>query len=465
MDWFEGSITEAIGSAKSRQRLFVVVVFDGESDEALLATLNAPDLAPSFQTCVCIRLKNGSPLAEQFAQIYPVVLVPSIFFINSANGMDLEVTGGVQLLQSQNIAQSLAKAQARFAQTSPSPPVTAAGVTAESVASPRGQRVMEASQSLQNSAPRVEVASPAPLPSPAESLEARVARAKRLMAERQGQKKEPDTEKIQAEAPESSERGVNPALEEAAAERKRDMEEKKLAKERVLRQIEQDRAERAQKFQTQKREETEKKERLSTMAREAREAEEMAKSHPSTARVQFRYPDGRSRVQRLPVDSDINSLFATVADDSERSPALKEFSLSTTFPSKCLDTLPRSTTLRECNLVPSGTVLVLPKRGQALSSRNTSVGLLSYLLLTPFTFLWGLISSFWGGTGEAPNLSSLSRPSNNSHHTTNPTSSRQSDPASGTTNVRRRGNVSRLADLSDDDQDNKTWNGNSTQQM
>lgn len=91
----------------------ICFILDGETDEALLETLNSPDLAPAFRECVSIQLKNGSPLAEQFAQIYPVVLVPCIFFINSANGMDLEVTGGLQLSHSQNIAQSLAKAQAR----------------------------------------------------------------------------------------------------------------------------------------------------------------------------------------------------------------------------------------------------------------------------------------------------------------------------------------------------------------
>lgn len=30
----------------------------------------------------------------QFSQLYPVVLVPSIYFIDSSSGVDIEVTGG-----------------------------------------------------------------------------------------------------------------------------------------------------------------------------------------------------------------------------------------------------------------------------------------------------------------------------------------------------------------------------------
>lgn len=89
---------------------------------------------------------------------------------------------------------------------------------------------------------------------------------------------------MKEESRETPKKAVNPALEEAAAERKRDMEEAKLAKERVLRQIEQDRAERAQKFQAQKLQEKEEKERSSQAAREAKEAAEVEKNLPLVGR-------------------------------------------------------------------------------------------------------------------------------------------------------------------------------------
>lgn len=45
-------------------------------------------------SAVCIKMANGTELCRQFSSIYPVVLVPSVYFIDSANGVDVEIVGG-----------------------------------------------------------------------------------------------------------------------------------------------------------------------------------------------------------------------------------------------------------------------------------------------------------------------------------------------------------------------------------
>ena len=77
------------------------------------------------------------------------------------------------------------------------------------------------------------------------------------------------------------------------------------------------------------------------------------------------------------------------------------------------------------------------------------------LLLTPFTILWSMISSFFGGGSASSDSSS------------GPSTSSGPGPraVAGTHRVTREGGIGRLrnSDFSDDDMN--TWNGNSTQQQ
>ena len=57
-----------------------------EKDEAglsLEALLADPEIVGLFSSMVCIRVENGSNTCKQFASIYPVILVPSIYFIGN----------------------------------------------------------------------------------------------------------------------------------------------------------------------------------------------------------------------------------------------------------------------------------------------------------------------------------------------------------------------------------------------
>nr|XP_027225367.1 UBX domain-containing protein 4-like [Penaeus vannamei] len=108
MKWFGGSIPEAISSAKTQNAIFVVYVYDSSdaskaTDEVLVDTDISAVL--SSNNFVAIKLENGTESALQFSQIYPLVLVPSLFFISGQTGLPLEVLGGP--LTKENIKQKL----------------------------------------------------------------------------------------------------------------------------------------------------------------------------------------------------------------------------------------------------------------------------------------------------------------------------------------------------------------------
>ena len=87
-------------------------------------------------------MQNGGQSCTQFSQIYPVILVPSIYFIDSQSGVNVETTGGS--VDKEKILQSIDKALEGQEKNTAS----AVGV-ADSIASPRNERVEQARQVLQ----------------------------------------------------------------------------------------------------------------------------------------------------------------------------------------------------------------------------------------------------------------------------------------------------------------------------
>ena len=117
-------------------------------------------------------------------------------------------------------------------------------------------------------------------------------------------------------------------------------------------------------------------------------------SFSTVARIQFRLPNGVSQNHKFSPEDTIEDLYKYVANEMT-TPYGSGVSLSTTFPSRELDNESRSTTLREAGLVPSTTILILPKN-RAVMSSNGSGTIMDYiwLLLTPITVIWNMISSF-----------------------------------------------------------------------
>ena len=68
------------------------------------------------------------------------------------------------------------------------------------------------------------------------------------------------------------------------------------------------------------------------------------------------------------------------------------------LPNKNFNQEPRTKSLRDAGLVPSSTVLILPKNRGTISTNPDGIMGYIWLLLTPITVLWGIISSFVFGS-------------------------------------------------------------------
>lgn len=114
MQWFQGSIPEAIGASRHKRCIFVVVVVaEDEISQQLLTKLEENDVSKVFENFVCICIKNGTTEASQFSQLCqfyiivshhkknnvnffldPLVVLPSIYMIG-LQGSPLEIIGGI----------------------------------------------------------------------------------------------------------------------------------------------------------------------------------------------------------------------------------------------------------------------------------------------------------------------------------------------------------------------------------
>ena len=250
----------------------------------------------------------------------------------------------------------------------------------------------------------------------------------------------------------------------AAEERKKDREETKLARERVKAQIEQDRLEKQAKFDLQKQQDLEerKQKERAILEEQSAQAERLAAERSTLARVQFRLPEGGTRTNAFPADAPLSDVYKYVEEGMSDSISFRSgFSLFITFPRSLLDEKPMSTPLRDLGLAPSGTILVLPKTTSLVKSSTNGGAMMDYiwLLLTPLTILWGLLTSFITPTPATQSNNSREQ-SGQGNQALN-----QRTMKNDTRGKRSNDNIARLRNLSDDDDENNTWNGNSTQQQ
>ncbi|CAG9573544.1 unnamed protein product [Danaus chrysippus] len=229
-------------------------------------------------------------------------------------------------------------------------------------------------------------------------------------------------------------------------ERKREKMENELARQRILEQIAQDRAER--------------RARENVNTQNVQQTTVQQTPPPATsgdsfsARVQFKLPDGTTHVATFPARATVRDVTTYVTQQLQPEGL---FSLWTAFPRRELSS--PASTLLELQLAPSAALLVLPQR----SGLQPAVG------PGPFAFLTTLFTTlflnptyqifYWIRDRFFP---VLSRPSAPDQSRPEPARPEQSRPRSG---LRRRGNVHRLTGDGNNDDDNNTWNGNSTQQM
>ncbi|NXQ24858.1 UBXN4 protein, partial [Alaudala cheleensis] len=468
---------------------------------------------------VAIKIDTKSEACLQFSQIYPVVCVPSSFFIGD-NGIPLEVIAGSVSVEElvtrihkvkqmhtgkgrplENGSQASAPCPSSQPAAAPEGAEPRAGlcdspeaVLPETIASSAANDEAnsgQASQEATNSAD--EQANDA---QPVNDLTLKVERqvffcrllnvllTKRLEERREERRKEEEQKEIKKEIErrktgkemlEYKRRQEEELTKRMLEERNREKAEEKAARERIRQQIAMDRAERAARFAKSK----EEAEAAKAAALQAKQAEIEARKEAAQrersaiARIQFRLPDGSSFTNQFPSEARLEEARQFAAQTVGNT--YGNFSLATMFPRREFTKEDYGKNLLELELAPSASVVLLPAGRPATSVVQASGSdLWKFLgtILYPLLAVWRFISNFLF-TSPPPSQPSVRAAHQQEHSVPSASGSmEQSRQAVRKRVVEKRGDdfkkegkIYRLRTQDDGEDENNTWNGNSTQQM
>ncbi|NXI02420.1 UBXN4 protein, partial [Pachycephala philippinensis] len=468
---------------------------------------------------VAIKIDTKSEACLQFSQIYPVVCVPSSFFIGD-NGIPLEVIAGSVSVEElvtrihkvkqmhtgkgrplENGSQSSAPCPSSQSDDAPeSAESRAAGVcdspesvTPQTITSSAGNDEAnsgQASQEATNSADE-QVNDAQPVNDLTLKVERQVffcrllnVLTKKLEERREEKRKEEEQKEIKKEIErrktgkemlEYKRRQEEELTKRMLEERNREKAEEKAARERIRQQIAMDRAERAARFAKSK----EEAEAAKAAALQAKQAEIEARKEAAQrersaiARIQFRLPDGSSFTNQFPSEARLEEARQFAAQTVGNT--YGNFSLATMFPRREFTKEDYAKKLLELELAPSASVVLLPAGRPATSVVQASGSdLWKFLgtILYPLLAVWRFISNFLftSPPPSQPSVRSAHQPEHSSPSTSG--SMEQSRQAVRKRVVEKRGEdfkkegkIYRLRTQDDGEDENNTWNGNSTQQM
>ncbi|NWW87286.1 UBXN4 protein, partial [Rhynochetos jubatus] len=460
---------------------------------------------------VAIKIDTKSEACLQFSQIYPVVCVPSSFFIGD-NGIPLEVIAGsvsvdelvtrihrvkqmhtVKGQPLENGSPSPAACPSSRSDGAPENTQSRTGELGDSLSetvrpSADGAKSGQASQETTNSSG--EQVSDA---QPVNDLTLRVERITKKLEERREEKrkeeeqkeikKEIERRKTGKEMLEYKRRQEEELTKRMLEERNREKAEEKAARERIRQQIALDRAERAARFAKSK----EEAEAAKAAALQAKQAEIEARKEASQkersaiARIQFRLPDGSSFTNQFPSEARLEEARQFAAQTVGNT--YGNFSLATMFPRREFTKEDYGKKLLDLELAPSASVVLLPAGRPATSVVQASGGdLWKFLgtILYPLLAVWRFISNFLF-TSPPPSQSAVRSAHQQDHSSPSASGSiEQSNLAvlcalrqavrkrvveKRGEDFKKEGKIYRLRTQDDGEDENNTWNGNSTQQM
>nr|XP_047918673.1 UBX domain-containing protein 4 [Anser cygnoides] len=236
-----------------------------------------------------------------------------------------------------------------------------------------------------------------------------------------------------------------------------------------------DRAERAARFAKSK----EEAEAAKAAALQAKQAELEARKEASqkerslVARIQFRLPDGSSFTNQFPSEARLEEARQFAAQTVGN--AYGNFSLATMFPRREFTKEDYGKKLLELELVPSASVVLLPAGRPATSVVQASGGdLWKFLgtILYPLLAVWRFISNFLFTSPPPPQSAARTAHQQDHSNPSKPSNNEQSRQTVRKRVIEKRGEdfkkegkIYRLRTQDDGEDENNTWNGNSTQQM
>uniref|UniRef100_A0A8D0GI56 UBX domain-containing protein 4 n=1 Tax=Sphenodon punctatus TaxID=8508 RepID=A0A8D0GI56_SPHPU len=453
MLWFRGTIPAAIADAKRCGLVFVVFV-SGDDEQSTQMSASWEDekvTEAATDGFIAIKIDTKSEACLQFSQIYPVVCIPSSFFIGES-GIPLEVIAGS--VSAEELISRIHKVKQVRNVGRPGFSSLIATVSNYSCKFLIWLCLVFKFRITKKLEERRE--------------------QKRKEEEHKEIKKEIERRKTGKEMLEYKRRQEEESTKRMLEERNREKAEEKAARERIKQQIAMDRAERASRFAKTK----EEIEAAKAAALQAKQAEMEARKEASqrersaVARIQFRLPDGSSFTNQFPSDAPLQEARQFAAQTVCN--AYGNFSLATMFPRREFTKDDYGKKLLDLELAPSASIVLLPAGRPAKSVVQASGGDLWQFLgtiLYPLIAVWRFISNFLFTNPPPP--PPTSRTHQQEH--TNPSASNATEPSRQA--VRKRvlekrgedfkkdGKIYRLRTQDDGEDENNTWNGNSTQQM
>ncbi|XP_014785712.1 UBX domain-containing protein 4 [Octopus bimaculoides] len=500
MLWYEDSIAKAIQVSKDRKCIFLVYVSgEDELSKKMDETLAHEAVSDACKDFVAVKIKSPSDICQQFSQIYPVVFVPSVFFIG-LNGLPIEITPGhlgpeefnkkaqdvIKIHESQ--LSGAANMDVDKTRAAAAAPVAAAAATpTTSAVTPEPERLNAAPESMELEhtdqpaaeslvAPSAEVpsTSAAPDSSASNSLDQRVMYAKEKIQENQeikqvneGKKekeKEINRRQLGKDVQKLRRGQVDRSLKEMQDEIKKEREEDRRARQRIKEEIDRDRAQRKAKYEQEKveRELMQKEMREKKMQENQMTAAEREAARKEISRLQFRLPDGSAITQQFKSSEPLSVACSFISQHTG-----SNIQLYTMFPKRTFTAQDMNSSLLSLELVPSAVILVIPVKSVLAPKKysNNFLGMILAPLFTLLNFIYGII--FGTPTNANPGDSRTTKKDNESTVPSSTTSQRpstaykrRSSPIS-----RQEGNIHKFTSSQDDDDEQSTWNGNSTQQM
>lgn len=486
MRWFQGSIPDAINAAKQRSCIFVVVV-TGEDEQStqLLTNWEEEKVSKAATNCVAIKVDAKSETCLLFSHIYPVVCIPSSFFIG-ANGTPLEViAGSVSAEELVKRIDRVSQMHLHYIEEGKVPPESNGPVepvsaehTASSPAPATGQTASGKDREDELKSASVSSAETTSSDQPRPSAEDNADQVKRLtkrLEERQEQKRMEEEEKeisneikrrkVGKDMQDFQRKQDDDKAKRLVEERNRERLMERAARERVKQQIALDRAERAARYANTKQEEK----ASSPASQQGAQKKTASPSTSATARIQFRLPNGSSLSSSFPSQTRLQEARHFVLQ--EVGSRYGNFSLATMFPRREFTREDLDRTLLELELVPSASVVLLPQSessGYAVRSPAGGVWTMLGSLFFPLLAVWRFLSSFLFSAPLQPREGAVRSPAPEASSHTNST---RREPLSQQSverkpkDYKRDGRICRLRTQDDGEEDNNTWNGNSTQQM
>ncbi|XP_021377081.1 UBX domain-containing protein 4-like isoform X1 [Mizuhopecten yessoensis] len=456
MEWFPGSIPQAIQTAKQNNGLFVVYVQGKNEDTEKMADVwedkNVISTCKSNK-CTVIKIQGDSEEGKFFGEIYPILFLPSTYFIG-LNGVPLEVTGGH--VEADTFVQNITTAQQKLQeQISKHNPAASSSAVSESVT--MGSSSSAAAKS----------ADKPPLQDRVEMAKAKMEqkRIEKLQKEKEETKlREDERRKLGKDVHKLKQYQEDRQRKELEEEIRKDREENKKMREKIKEQIARDREEKAQMYKRKKDEQdidAEEKKKAKLQAKQEAAAMDNAR-RSENARLQIRLPDGSSISNMFNSSDTLEAVHQFITATTGH-----QMSLSTTFPKRSFTDEDRAETLMSLGLAPTAVIIAVNHKSRSSAPYGGGGGAVSEggivsMLLAPFLMIWNFIYSliFGGSESTPPAGQGSTRQQRAEPQQQRPGSSYQKRQAN------KDGNITRFRNSEDDDDDeNATWNGNSTQQM